>query len=225
MIFRSLLPDMVLVAEMDPHDADVGSLPDEERLLVAAAVPKRQREFAAGRILARQLGLPGPLRVGTAREPLWPAGIVGSITHCDDLAAVAITRCPGLLGIDVEAARSLPDGVRAMVLTDAERQFGPIEATVAFSAKEAVYKAIHPRVRRFVDFLEVVIELDGQGVFQASVPFLAERCLVGRYSCDGGLVATAVWRQSSGTLIGGASPSTGTTGAGTNLGTVPGKKG
>lgn len=225
MIVRPLLPELVAVAEMDPREARLEDLDEAERACVAQAVAKRQQEFAAGRRLAHELGVPGPLLVGATREPLWPAGIVGSITHCETLAAVAIARCPGLLGIDVEPAGPLPEGLRELVLTDAERTFGPVEAMIVFSAKEAVYKAIHARVRRFVDFSEVVVELDGRGCFRASVPFLPERSLSGRYAVDGGYIATALWAQSSGTSPGTTSPSTGTTGAGTNLGTVPGRKG
>lgn len=225
MIFRVLLPEAVAVAEMDPREARVELLAAAEQACVARAVPRRQQEFAAGRLLARDLGVPPPLLVGRDRAPCWPAGVVGSITHCERLAAVAVMYGPGLLGIDVEPEGPLPDELRSSVLTPEERHLDPLAALITFSAKEAVYKAIHPRVRRLVEFHEVVVRLESGGRFIARTPLLQEHELPGRFGVTAGFVATAVCVQSSGESIGGGSPSTGTSGTGTNLGTVPGRKG
>jgi hypothetical protein len=101
LMFAELLPPDVEVAMYDPsmaHDVHC----DELRLM-ASAVPRRRAEFAAGRACARaalrRLGINGwPLLVGSKREPLWPAGVVGSITHTDGLVAAAVSRRPHLPG-------------------------------------------------------------------------------------------------------------------------------
>src|SRR5258708_8108427 len=89
-----LLSDEVLTVEAD-EACWRGSLLSLEESLVAKAVPKRRREFTAGRNCARralaQLGYPDfALLAGSHGQPLWPPGIAGSITHCDDYCAVAV---------------------------------------------------------------------------------------------------------------------------------------
>jgi hypothetical protein len=59
------------------------------------SVPKRQAEFVAGRICARE-ALTGwghdnvVVGIGAHREPIWPQGLLGSITHCADYAAAVV---------------------------------------------------------------------------------------------------------------------------------------
>ena len=59
---------------------------------------------------------------GAKREPLWPAGVVGSITHCDGYRAAAVARATDLatVGIDAEPHEPLPDGVLAAIALPAE---------------------------------------------------------------------------------------------------------
>jgi 4'-phosphopantetheinyl transferase EntD len=85
-VIGTLLPEAVRHAEA------YGDVPDEppfpgEADLVADAVEKRRREFVTTRRCARQalaqLGVPPvPIRPGPGRAPVWPAGVVGSLTHC-----------------------------------------------------------------------------------------------------------------------------------------------
>lgn len=124
----------------------------EEWALVATAVEQRRREFAAGRLLARRLvksfGHSGPLGRQPDGLPDWPPGIVGSITHCVSLAAVAIgsaADCSGI-GIDVEVNKPMPEGVPKLILTEEERSWseaGHVTALQIFCAKEALDKAIY----------------------------------------------------------------------------------
>jgi 4'-phosphopantetheinyl transferase EntD len=137
-VLASLLPPEVAVEEVfgDPEDAML--LPSEEAV-IARAVDKRRLEYTTTRHLARialgRLGLP-PVAIGTGgnREPLWPAGIVGSMTHCRGFRAVAVARVGSVvdvvsvgargavraagasgavagLGIDAEPHAPLPEGV------------------------------------------------------------------------------------------------------------------
>lgn len=142
---------------------------DEERAEVQAAVPKRQREYAAGRRLARELlsgagAQTGPLLTGPGRAPLWPAGYTGSISHCDGLCAAAIARTADhrSVGIDVEPATPLKPKLWSSILNPSEAdrlevmgERGAMLATAHFSGKEALYKLIAADFGRFVGFLEV----------------------------------------------------------------------
>ena len=99
-----------------------------EEIAVRNAVPERQEEFRRGRACARAaLGtLGGPaesISVGSNREPVWPSGYVGSITHCGPVVAAAVARAGALagLGLDVERAEALEEGVERLVMRSAER--------------------------------------------------------------------------------------------------------
>ena len=75
------------------------------------------------RIALGRLGLPpAPLLSGPKREPLWPDGVVGSITHCDGYRAVAVARADQLasIGIDAEPHAELPAGILARIALPAD---------------------------------------------------------------------------------------------------------
>ncbi|HEY7101617.1 MAG TPA: 4'-phosphopantetheinyl transferase, partial [Mycobacteriales bacterium] len=117
---------LIVPAGVEVADA-TGPLPGEallpeEEVLVARAVGKRRAEFTTVRTCARialgRLGLPpAPLLSGPKREPLWPDGVVGSITHCDGYRAVAVARADQLatIGIDAEPHDTLPAGILARI--------------------------------------------------------------------------------------------------------------
>jgi 4'-phosphopantetheinyl transferase EntD len=147
----------------------------EEAAFVRNAVAKRKREFAAGRNCARRalliLGVePGPVLVGSHREPIWPPGVVGSLTHCGAYCAAAVAREEQFvgLGVDAEASDSLDPKLISMVCTPGEVEWvknheAPPHGDwhkVIFSAKESVYKCIFPLVRRVLEHHEVEIRLD-----------------------------------------------------------------
>ncbi len=154
---------------------------------LAGAVLKRQAEFFHGRLCARAalaaLGVHGAqVGTGPAREPLWPAGTIGSISHTRSLAAaVALpaARHRGV-GIDIEAHAddSAQASIAGMVLN--ERELALLRAqggalgdaillSLAFSAKESFYKAVYGAVGRFVDF--DAIEIDALDVARAQLGF------------------------------------------------------
>jgi 4'-phosphopantetheinyl transferase EntD len=123
------LPEGVVGVEAYADRWETELLP-EERALVATAVKKRRHEFAAGRNCARRalakLGWPDfPVLSGPNREPLWPPGVLGSITHCHGYcAAVAapLAELKGILGIgiDAELNAQLPQGVVELVCRPSE---------------------------------------------------------------------------------------------------------
>ncbi|MDA7430257.1 4'-phosphopantetheinyl transferase superfamily protein [Primorskyibacter aestuariivivens] len=123
------------------------------------AVPKRQAEFLAGRLIAntalRMLGFgPGKIGRGAFGEPLWPDGIRGSITHSKGFAAVWLTTEAWHPGLDAEhmPSPSAIEAIRSGVLTEAERArpLSNRDHVAVFSAKEALFKALFPLVgKRF----------------------------------------------------------------------------
>jgi enterobactin synthetase component D len=132
--------------------------------------PAHREHFLVGRYCAAmalaRLGtaLPGGLiRRSPGGQPGWPAGCTGSITHTDGyVAAVAgYTRDFAGIGIDSERLRdgSTADEIAPLVLDPEEAKLGEkaglsrVERTfLAFSAKESLYKCLHPAVGRFFGF-------------------------------------------------------------------------
>jgi enterobactin synthetase component D len=134
----------------------------------------RHWQFEAGRWacaqLLRSLGAPD-VRVGRAAslEPVWPAGYAGSITHKHSLVAVAVGPADACkaIGVDIEkiVCMSRVEEIEEICLHPLERA-SPLRgglgacfhASLCFSAKESIYKALYPKAKRFIDYLEAVIE-------------------------------------------------------------------
>jgi 4'-phosphopantetheinyl transferase EntD len=213
-VFERLLPAGAVVAEGTVGDewGDDALFP-EERAAVVGAVAARRSEFAAGRRYARRalaiLGLPGcPIPVGPGREPRWPPGVTGSITHCAGYCAVAVgwRHVLGSLGIDLERDEPLASEIEELVCRPVERRqaaalrpSGMAWTTIIFSAKESLYKAWFPLTGRWLDFHEVEVEVDpGHGTFAAHLAASARAVLElggpvqGRFLVSSGYVATAV---------------------------------
>jgi enterobactin synthetase component D len=163
------------------------------------AVQKRQAEYFYGRICARcalaNLGL-REIVVGTgpARQPVWPVGIIGSITHTDRLAA-AVTLQKGRhrgVGIDIECYSddAALASVATIVLTSRELELLRHRGSelsesallcLAFSAKESFYKAVYNVVQRFVDFS--AIELDMLDIKLSRIGFTLTETLSTEWQC------------------------------------------
>lgn len=207
-MIETLLPPEVCAVERrdDDHTAP---LPEEEAL-IDGAVAARRAEFATARACARlalrRLGAPvGAILRGPKREPLWPPGIVGSITHCTGYRAAAVARADQVLtiGIDAEPHAPVEARVAARVLDAEERAWiaGAPAAIhwdrVFFSAKESVYKAWFPLACRFLDFDGATVRIDVvEGAFQArllvSPPADMPAELSGRFLVSDGLIVTAI---------------------------------
>jgi 4'-phosphopantetheinyl transferase EntD len=206
-----MLADLVpaTVSAVEAFDDDTAApLFDVEAAVVAKAVGKRRREFATSRACARtafeRLGIPAaPILPGPRGAPIWPAGVVGSMTHCDGYraAAVALAGDVRTIGIDAEPDQELPDGVLDVIALDSESAMLRKLAAhpevhwdrLLFSAKESVYKAWFPLTRRWLDFGEARIVIDPDaGMFVASVLVPPHFEFVGRWLADRGLVLTAI---------------------------------
>lgn len=169
----TLFPRGVITVVADSEMSTEDLYPEEEEL-VRNAVAGRRREFAAGRRCARKalriLGVdPQPLLAGRYREPLWPQGVVGSLTHCGHYCAVAVARAERFagLGIDAETSEELDEELISVVCTSSEiervkRYPRPTHGDwhkVIFSAKESVYKCLFPIIRRVLEHQELEIRL------------------------------------------------------------------
>lgn len=158
---------------VDVHD-DVGgvlaSLPAAERAHAATLAELRRREHVFGRLaLHHGLGdFATPILPDERGAPRMPAGWVGSVSHKGARAGALIAPATGAhVGIDLERAEPAKVDIAPRILTPRELAALPAGAergratTLRFAIKEAIYKAIDPYLRRYVGFLEVELELDG----------------------------------------------------------------
>jgi 4'-phosphopantetheinyl transferase EntD len=179
---EALFPPGVAAAELRGA-GDASLLEPEEADAVARAIPARIREFAAGRLCARsaleRLGVSGfALRAAPDRRPMWPEGLVGSITHTRGFcAAVAADRARFTsLGLDTEIAGAVKEDLWPRICIEAElkwieslpRSDRTRAATLVFCAKEAFYKCQYPHTREWLGFSDLCIapeEWAAQGAF------------------------------------------------------------
>ncbi|GIE26960.1 4'-phosphopantetheinyl transferase [Actinoplanes italicus] len=205
----SLLPPSVITAEAFGDDPDEPSFPGEEDL-IATAVATRRREFVTARRCAREalsgLGFaPVAIRPGPRREPIWPDGVAGSITHCTGYRAAAVVRTSDVasIGIDAETHAPLPPRVIPAVTAPGDvEHLAELAARdpsvhwdrLLFSAKEAVYKAWYPLTGRWLGFEEAALTVDPHArTFTARLRVDAPwAALHGRYLVTNGLVLAAV---------------------------------
>lgn len=210
-MIERLVPDAVAVVSTREDLTDVELFPEEEEA-VGRAVEKRRREFTTGRGCARlalgRLGIePVAIPGGERGEPLWPEGVVGSITHCRGYRACAVARTGDVLsvGIDAEPHAPLPDGVLGQVAFGSELTMvaagdgGVCLDRILFSAKEAIYKTWFPLAQRWLGFEDVELTIDvGAATFHARLlvpgPVVGGAALTefrGRWAVEDGLVGAA----------------------------------
>jgi 4'-phosphopantetheinyl transferase EntD len=157
----------------------------EERAFASQLVALRRRSWIGGRVAMRQVltlaGVDAPAVLSDGRgAPLLPAGVVGSISHKDALAVALVATGTSRIGVDVEVDGGARQDISSHVLTEPEaaevahlaEAARAREVVLRFSAKEAIYKAIDPFVRRFVGFKEVGVRPlpDGQAEVQSYLP-------------------------------------------------------
>lgn len=130
--------------------------------------PKRKRDYLAGRFCAKKCLSTFDLESfeiasNEDRSPIWPRGYCGSITHtktyaCAVVASLDVYRS---VGIDSEQImkESTFDRVKRQIATDTELDIVSqvskqprIALTIIFSAKEAVFKAVYPLVKKHFYF-------------------------------------------------------------------------
>lgn len=207
-MIRDVLPaDVVTVtdAELGMDDAAVlAALYPVEAEQIAGAVERRRIEFASARACAREamtrLGVPvTPVVRGGKGMPVWPSGVVGTLTHTEGLRAAALAPAGRVrsIGLDVEVHGSLGAGVLEAVSLPEEAAWVRAAATdmpsvhwdrLLFTAKEATYKTWFPLTRRWLGFADARITLvpdriDDDDVVTGS---LRSQILVDPHAVDGG---------------------------------------
>ena len=172
-----------------------------EEPLVRNAVRARRAEFATGRWCARQamkrLGFPPQaILAGPLRQPLWPAGLTGSITHHGGICAAAVVPISRLeaVGIDLIGVIEAPQSAEVVAKVHEEIRCAEIAApdgvhplALLFSAKESVIKAISTQAGRYVDFTEIPVSLSA-GEFKSQFESLKVR---GWWRTNRGFIMTA----------------------------------
>ncbi len=173
-------------------DATLARLLDPERAAAQGLRGYRQVQFTGGRLaVSAALAEIGARRQAVLSNahgaPAFSDGISGSVSHKNDLAVAMVARGGLGLGIDLEDTDHERPGIAARVLTPAELAANSllaegrrwIDAVLRFSVKEAVYKAIHPTVERYVGFGEVEVWPGNDGVDRVealSADLLGFRC-------------------------------------------------
>lgn len=150
---------------------DEDALTDDEAQSIASEVAAARRASGAARIVARELlarfgQLPCPLLKTASGLPAWPREIVGSLAHDDQIAvaAIALRHEFEAVGVDIEPAEPLPPDVVELVATAREHNGlngDPLRGRLLFAAKEAVYKALYPRDRVFLEYHDIEVDFAG----------------------------------------------------------------
>lgn len=154
-----------------------------ERDCVSHSSPARVREFAAGRFCARagivKLGLkPIAIVRGADRAPIWPSGVVGSISHTEGYCVAVVAQESQLasIGVDVERLGRMTSSVRKLTMRTEENdtlhrldeRMKQLASTAIFSAKESFYKCQHALTGEWIDFDQVCVTL-GAGAFKLEI--------------------------------------------------------
>jgi enterobactin synthetase component D len=168
---QGLFPDGITTSCCRITEAD-DILDPVERAAIENAVTKRQQEFIAGRICARQalerMGIAtGPLRRLPDGSIAWPDGVIGAVSHSEIWCGAALVRRTAAagIGLDIETVARVKENLWRRILTLEERVWleGHTAAetrqwvALIFSAKEALYKCIAPLLERRVGFMDAVI--------------------------------------------------------------------
>ena len=214
-MISALVPPGISIAEISGDLKDASLLPEEASALGDVSEGRRH-EYTLSRTCARRalsaLGFPAsPILSGSKREPVWPAGIVGSITHCKDYCAAAVARKEDFatVGIDAEIHAELPEGViNTVALPEEMEQIRALRTPatgihwdrILFSAKESIYKAWYPIEKKWLGFKDVLLTLhpetqEFQARFLVPGPIVGGRSIAslnGRHAIENGIVLTTV---------------------------------
>jgi 4'-phosphopantetheinyl transferase EntD len=163
---------------------DLADLRPVEARHVRHAVERRRQEFATGRALLRELiGNEADIPVAANRSPVLPRGFRGSLAHDEVFAIAAVSDDPTVLaiGIDLEPATPLETDLAALILRADE---DPLDAHLAFTLKEAAYKAWSTLGGRLLDHADLRLSVAADMFVAEVVPDGA--MLSGRWAAAAG---------------------------------------
>lgn len=178
-------PDHISFCLLPIHSTSNQKLhPAEENYFSQLSSVSRKEHYRSGRICAGEvlskLGTLGQpvLRDPQTREPLWPEGISGAITHSGKWAAAAAGKTSDVsgIGIDLEdLERQVDSRISRHVCIPEEQKwlqecgedFLEQNLKIIFSAKESIFKAFFPYTRTYLHFHDARILME-QTFFQKS---------------------------------------------------------
>jgi enterobactin synthetase component D len=182
-----------------------------------SAALSRRAEYLAGRLLCRELlrrhDLPDQVATGPHREPIWPHGWIGSISHSDGLAVAALAPAapdqilgldlapwlPPMQWVEIESLVALPGELDALTA-----EWSPASLlTLVFSAKESLFKALYPHVGHYFDFTRAKVTGLDEGPQRAGAfvielqsdlasTFCAGACFMGNWRLFGDQLLTVI---------------------------------
>jgi 4'-phosphopantetheinyl transferase EntD len=205
-LLQSVTPPGVFAASLSDSGQSLEPQAEEVALMTHAA-PRRQREFALGRACARAAlaGFGhGHAILGRRANgaPLWPDGVVGSISHTQGLAVALTAPAEAFrgLGVDVEQyGRVTPDLYHHLFVSGERTQLAGMAeadrdrtAALLFSAKEACCKIWLARHQTPQPFTGVHVIMTGMD-FTAQFPSRGYVPVQGRAGVGGRMVLAAAW--------------------------------
>jgi 4'-phosphopantetheinyl transferase EntD len=155
-----------------PIDNYISHLHPDEYKFIRTASNKRKLEFSTGRrCAAKALSARGisnaAIPAGENREPVWPPGIIGSISHCKDKCGAVIAGKSDLksIGFDIESIKTLKNDIGRVVCTNREKKWLKdnrqqpynVLMILIFSLKESVYKCIYQAQQIKLGFKDINI--------------------------------------------------------------------
>lgn len=215
---RGLLPPEVAVVT-GPVAGFSGPLFPQEQAAIARALPKRVAEFTAGRIAARRaLAQAGVTACALERGPggavVWPEGTAGSISHGGGMvAAIAVAQAGSAadvvtLGLDLEPLSDRAEGLAETIATPDEADRARLwEGGLlrVFSAKEAAFKALYPRVGAYFGFHALEVTLSDHafvarlarplGAFAEGTTVVGGQAVAQGFVVSGVVLRGEMWRE------------------------------
>ncbi len=162
------VPGLLIGHRVISEGDELALLYEEMESFSLAAVERRRASGAVRRVARELMNSMGVASLPILRSkfgaPIWPAGIIGSMAHDNQIAvaAVGLRRDLDAVGIDIEPSVPLPPDILELVATSREQraivgnQFG---AKLLFTIKEAAYKATYPLDHKFLDFHDIEVDL------------------------------------------------------------------
>ena len=189
----------------------------EEKALLAKQSFQRLIDFCKGRYCAHRalekMGYPAfPVLKDVHGAPIWPAKIIGSISHSGAVAAAVAARKTHILGIgiDIQERGIFPAAVLSVLFhRDEVSSFLSIPANLSdlyaysiFSAKESAIKCFYAASQYLANLNEIVIAMDWMGgTFKAFIPaardpklLISDFELMGRVGFDRHYVFSLAWQ-------------------------------
>lgn len=154
-----------------------------EKQVASLFSDKRLKDFSTGRYCARiALAAIGhenaEILIADDKQPIWPTGYVGSISHSAKLAGAVAGKASRIksIGLDIETIGKIKPEMWRLLYTDSETEFlnsftGEELAyytTLLFSFKEAFYKLQYPLTKTFLNFTDVEVKRIGN-IFELQV--------------------------------------------------------